>query len=312
MNVKMSERMRTRSQGPLVSPNIDRNVIPNPKQIARDQAEAVRLARLAAGRNVGLTNSENTHRNNTEQDELPPVNIENQAPNGNSQETGENLPEIEAQEEVANHENNTGEIPPNSDQEMSEIGATGEVSQQQGTPQQTPKVEDISRVESVRSPGEIAQGIVDGQQYMDDNLSDVMRNSAIASNLSSLLNFTTTTTQKPEGQVTLDWILPDGLNSKLENVATKEIANFPAPGTNNGAMIVEIPNIEPYFSTKKFLVDLHTGDLFAATQGNWHRLEVGCRRTGFVTENLTTLLEHAGARLRKQLQPVDSDQTKVL
>ena len=193
-----------------------------------------------------------------------------------------------------------------------ETGAMGGDSQPQGTPQHPPKVEDISRVESVRSPAELTQGIVDGQQFMDDNLSDVMRNSAIASNLSSLLNFTTTTTQKLEGQVTMDWILPDGLNSKLEHVRAKEIADFPAPGTNNGAMLVEIPNIEPYFNTKKFLVDLHTGDLFAATQGNWHRLEVGCRKTGFVTENITTLLEHAGTRLRKQLQPTDRDQTTVL
>ena len=147
---------------------------------------------------------------------------------------------------------------------------------------------------------------------MDDNLSDVMRNSAIASNLSSLLNFTSTTTQKPDGPATMDWILPDGLNTKLESVTAKEIADFPAPGTSNGAMIVDIPNIEPYFNTRRFLVDLHTGDMFAATHGNWFRLEVGCRKIGFVTENLATLLEHAGSRLEKQLRPTDKNQTAVL
>ena len=67
-------------------------------------------------------------------------------------------------------------------------------------------------------------------------------------------------------------------------------------------MIVHIPNIQPYFDTGKYLVDLHTGDLFAALREDWHRLEVGCRRTGFVMENLNTLLEHAGARLKKQVQ----------
>ena len=77
-------------------------------------------------------------------------------------------------------------------------------------------------------------------------------------------------------------------------------------------MLVHIPNIQPYFNMSKFLVDLHTGDLLAQVQGKWYRLEVGCRRTGFVTENLTTLLEHVGTRLRKQLQPVDTDQTRVL
>ena len=195
---------------------------------------------------------------------------------------------------------------------MDDVGAIGGDTQSQGTPQHPTKVEEVSREENTRSPAKLVQGIVDGQQFMDDNLSDVMRNSAIASNLSSLLNFTATTTQKPERPATMDWILPDGLNSKLEGVTTKEIADFPAPGTSNGAMIVDIPNIEPYFNTKRFLVDLHMGDLFAATRGTWYRLEVGCRKIGFVTENLATLLEHAGSRLKKQLQPTDKDQTTIL
>ena len=151
-------------------------------------------------------------------------------------------------------------------------------------------------------PADTSQDIVDGQQFMDDNLSDVMRNSAIASNLSPLLNLTMTTTQKPERQATLDWILPDGLNTKLESITTKEIADFPTPGTSNGAMIVDIPNIEPYFNTNRFLVDLHMGDMFAATRGSWYCLE----------ENLATLLEHAGSRLEKQLRPLDKNQTAVL
>ena len=189
----------------------------------------------------------------------------------------------------------TGKIPPNQDQEIEDGSAIGGNTQPQGTPQHPTKVEEVSREDNTRSPMELVQSIVDGQQFMDYNLSDVMRNSAIASNLSSLLNFTATITQKPEKPATLDWILQDGLNSKLENITTKEITDFPAPGTSNGAMMVDIPNIEPYFNTKRFLVDLHTGDLFAAMRGTWYRLEVGCRKIGFVTETLATLLEHAGA-----------------
>ena len=46
----MSERMRTRSQGPPVSPNMehDETPFPNPVQAARDQAEAIRLASLVS------------------------------------------------------------------------------------------------------------------------------------------------------------------------------------------------------------------------------------------------------------------------
>ena len=306
--------MRTRSQGPPVSPNIERdaNPFPNPEQIARDQADAVRLATLAAQGGVGLANNVNTHDIEVEQGEIPPVNVQNHATYGIPQETGENSPENNAPREATDQRNHTGEIPRSQTQEVNEEGAVGGSALTQGTPQQPTKVEEVSREENVGSPVDSTQDIVDGQQFMDNNLSDVMRNSAIASNLSSLLNLTTTTTHKPEKPATMDWILPDGLNTKLESVTTKEIADFPAPGTSNGAMMVDIPNIEPYFNTKRFLVDLHTGDMFAAIRGNWHRLEVGCRKIGFVTENLATLLEHAGSRLEKQLRPVDKDQTTVL
>ena len=289
--------MRTRSQGPPVSPNIDRdaNPFPNPEQIARGQADAVRLASLAAQGEVGLANNVNTHNIEVERGEIPPVNTGNHVIYDGPQNTGENSPENNNRVETMEQGEPTGEIPPNQDREMDAVGATGGDTLPQGTPQQPTKVEEVSREEITRSPMDLAQGIVDGQQFMDDNLSDVMRNSAIASNLSSLLNLTATTAQKPDKPATMDWILPDGLNSKLENITDKEIADFPAPGTSNGAMMVDIPNIEPYFNTKRFLVDLHTGDLFAAIRGAWYRLEVGCRKIGFVTENLATLLEHAGA-----------------
>ena len=306
--------MRTRSQGPPVSPNIERdaNPFPNPEQIARDQADAVRLASLAAQGEVGLVNRVNTHNVGVEQGEIPPVNIQHQVVYGIHQETSENSLENVDQGEATEQKSVTGEIPPNQTNEREEEGAVGGVIQMQESPHNPTKIEEVSREENTRTPADIAQDIVDGQQFMDDNLSDVMRNSAIASNLSSLLNFTMTTAQKTDRPATMDWILPDGLNTKLESVTDKEIADFPAPGTNNGAMIMDIPNIEPYFNTKRFLVDLHTGDMFAATRGSWYRLEVVCRKIGFVTENLVTLLEHAGSRLEKQLRPIDKDQTAVL
>ena len=264
--------MRTRSQGPPVSPNIERdaNPFPNPEQVARDQADAVRLASLAVQGEVGLVNGVNTHNVGVEQGEIPPVSIQHQVVYGIHQETGENSPENVDQGETTEQKSVTGEIPPNQTNEREEEGAVGGVIQMQDSPHNPTKTEEVSREENTVTPADIAQDIVDGQQFMDDNLSDVMRNSAITSNLSSLLNFTTTTAQKTDRPATMDWILPDGLNTKLESVTDKEIADFPAPGTNNGAMIMDIPNIEPYFNTKRFLVDLHTGDMFAATRGSWY------------------------------------------
>ena len=48
------------------------------------------------------------------------------------------------------------------------------------------------------------------EHYLDDNFSDVMRSSALGSNMSSLFNTTTFNTTHNEHKVTLDWVLPDG------------------------------------------------------------------------------------------------------
>ena len=66
------------------------------------------------------------------------------------------------------------------------------------------------------------------QHYLDDNFSDVMRSSALGSNVSSLFNTTTFTTTHSEQKVTLDWILPDGKNSQLENTEGQTHYGFPS------------------------------------------------------------------------------------
>ena len=65
------------------------------------------------------------------------------------------------------------------------------------------------------------------QHYLDDNFSDVMRSSALGSNVSSLFNTTTFNTTHSEQKVTLDWILLDGKNSQLETLRDKHIVDFP-------------------------------------------------------------------------------------
>ena len=274
------------------------------------------LANIITGRGTGAGDTVNADQNSTESSEIPPDNAQNVVDNQvreNARETGEIPPVSTLDEEEPPQSDTVSEIPPEHEQVDEQEGATGGMTSHEEVWHQTPKVENTTgdRDRDVNSPTDLMRDITDGQQFMDDNLSDVMRNSAMASNLSSLLNITNTTAPRT-APVTMDWIIPDGLNSKLEEVSNKEIADFPVPGTNHGAMIVDIPNIEPYFNTRKYLVDLHTGDLFAAMNRSWHRLEVGCRKTGFITENVTTLLEHAGTRLRRQLQPIDSDQTAVL
>ena len=100
------------------------------------------------------------------------------------------------------------------------------------------------------------------QHYLDDNFSDVMRSSALGTNVSSLFNTTAFNTNYNEQKVTLDWVLPDGKNSQLETLRDKHIVDFLAPGGNTGAMLVYLPDLEPFYNTNEFLVDLQSGELF--------------------------------------------------
>ena len=143
----MSERMHTRSQGPPVSPNIERdaNPFPNPEQVTRDQAEAVRLASLVAQGEGGLVNNVNTHNIRVEQGEISPVNTGNQVTDFNPRNTGENSPENRNQREGPKQKNDTDEILPNQVNKGEEEGAVGGNAQLQGTPQHPTKLEEVSR-----------------------------------------------------------------------------------------------------------------------------------------------------------------------
>ena len=76
------------------------------------------------------------------------------------------------------------------------------------------------------------------EHYLDDNFSDMMRSSALGSDVSSLFNTTAFNTTSNEHKVTLDWVIPDGRNSHLEMLKDKHIMDFPVPGGKTGAMLV--------------------------------------------------------------------------
>ena len=225
--------MHTRSQGPPSSPSMECTVdpSPNPKQVAKEQAEAIRVASQIAKGGLEPLNGTDKRHSDTESGEIPPVNVNYQGERAHSHTTSENSPEVTNRTTESAQSNETSEIPPENDQISREVGAIGGVSPQRGNLRHSPKLEQMSEVGHIGSPTNLMGEIVDGQQFMD--LFHVMRNSAIASNLSSLLSITATTAQKTEGIVTMDWILPDSLNSKLEDMADKEMSNFPAPGNDS-------------------------------------------------------------------------------
>ena len=133
----------------------------------------------------------------------------------------------------------------------------------------------------------------------------------LGSNISSLFNTTTFDTIHSDQKVTLDWILPDEKNSQLETVRDKHIADFPAPGGSTGAMLVHLPDLEPFYNTSKFLIDLQSGELFVKLKGRWHPAGLTCKKRNFEIDSLMALIQHASIKLKNKLYGKKEEQTRV-
>ena len=138
------------------------------------------------------------------------------------------------------------------------------------------------------------------QHYLDDNFSDVMRSSALGSNISSLFNTTAFNTTHNKQKVTLDWILPDGKNSQLKTLRDKHIVDFPAPGGNTGVMVVYLPDLKPFYNSNEFLVDLQSGELFVELRNRWYSAGLTCRKRNFEIDSLMVLIQHVSIKLKNR------------
>ena len=107
------------------------------------------------------------------------------------------------------------------------------------------------------------------------------------------------THNKPK--VTLEWVLPDGKNIQLETLRDKHIVDFPAPGGNTGAMLVYLPDLEPFYNTNEFLVDLQSGELFVKLRNRWYSAGLTCRKTNFEVDSLMALIQHASIKLKNRI-----------
>ena len=139
-----------------------------------------------------------------------------------------------------------------------------------------------------------------------------MRSSALGSNVSSLFNTTAFNTMNNEHKVTLDWVIPDGRNSRLETLQDKHIMDFPAPGGKTWAMLVYLPDLEPFYNTKEFLIDLQSGELFVKLHNKWHPAGLTCRKRDFEVDQLMALIQHASIRLKNSLHKNENTEVLVL
>ena len=150
------------------------------------------------------------------------------------------------------------------------------------------------------------------EHYLNDNFSDIMQSSPLGSNISSLFNTTAFNTTNNEHKVTLDWVIPNGRNSHIETLQDKHIMDFPALGGKTGAMLVYLPDLEPFYDTKEFLIDLQSGKLFVKLCAKWHTAGLICRKQDFEVDQLMALIQHASIRLKNTLHRNEDTDVLVL
>ena len=98
----------------------------------------------------------------------------------------------------------------------------------------------------------------------------------------------------------------------METLEDKHITDFPAPGGNTGAMTVYLLDLEPFYNTSEFLVDLQSGELFVRLRGRLYPAGLTCRKRNFKVDQLMALIQHASIKLKNKLHGRKEDQTAVL
>ena len=88
--------------------------------------------------------------------------------------------------------------------------------------------------------------------------------------------------------------------------------DFPAPGGKTGAMLVYLADLEPFYDTKEFLVDLQSGELFVKLRNKWHAAGLTCRKQDFEVDQLMALIQHASIRLKNSLHKNEDTDVLVL
>ena len=262
----MEDHRRTRSQGP-PSPSEDNELIQwgsvqDPVRIEREQAEAHRIARQAqvvdnVSKNtvenseiplVGSTSHEHL-RSEQQISEIPPKQQGHTTNTPSTPRSGEISPKRQENNRSPSLVQKTSEIPPKESYEVTDLVTMEEGIT--GTPHSTGAHNTYN--ENANTQSEENQGWQPPQpeftqHFLDDNFSDVMRSSAIGSNISSLFNITTLSTTHNEQKVTLDWVLPDGKNSQLATKKEKHIADIPTPRGNTGVMLVYLPELNRFMT----------------------------------------------------------------
>ena len=108
-----------------------------------------------------------------------------------------------------------------------------------------------------------------------------------------------------EGKPTLPlgWIVPDGTNQTLEEIRDKKVTNGTSPGGRQaGAVITTLQNLEAYYGTHFFLIDLETGELFTFMHQQWRRAGLYCSNQSFSVNKLMLKVQCHGHAMQAELE----------
>ena len=168
---------------------------------------------------------------------------------------------------------------------------------------------DAQPTKGPREVGDATNDLLD--QYMDENYTDVLRTSLL--NPSSYLSLPSVKKSPQQGTqklMAMDWYVPDGSNRRLVEIQDTRIADFRSPGGGAGAMTMTLPNLMLHYQTRKYLVDVETGELFGWIANQWRRTGLYCSAQPFVLSELTAMTTRCSAVLRMDLE--QEQQTSVI
>ena len=78
----------------------------------------------------------------------------------------------------------------------------------------------------------------------------------------------------------LDMVVPDGTNKTISELEVRFV-NFPSPGGGQGSILVSLPNLEQFYTTKDFLIDLDTAEVFVLYRGRYLRTGMSCSKNKY-------------------------------
>ena len=77
-------------------------------------------------------------------------------------------------------------------------------------------------------------------------------------------------------------------------------------------MLVHLPDLEPFYTTNDFLVDLQSGELFVKLKDRWHPAGLMCKKKNFEVDSLMALIQHASIKLKNKIYGRKEEETSVL